>query len=90
LTAENVIKTQFGSSQITRAKETGEIISLADDLKAAATDSLKKCATMLGVGLHLYNGDRSLNDRTRQDNSGNNNPGWGNDQQRGNGGGGNK
>ena len=89
LTAENVVKTQFGSSQITRAKETGEIISLADDLKAAATDSLKKCATMLGVGLHLYNGDKSLHDRSRQDRSGNNDPGWRNDQQRGNGGGGN-
>ena len=86
LTAENVVKTQFGASRITRAKETGEIISLADDLKAAATDSLKKCATMLGVALHLYNGDSSLNDRTRQDRSGNNNPGQKNNQRKGNGG----
>lgn len=30
------------------------IISLGDDLKAAATDCLKKCATLFGVGLHLY------------------------------------
>jgi hypothetical protein len=29
-------------------------------LKAAATDSLKKCATFLGVGLHLY-ADKPLN-----------------------------
>lgn len=86
LTAENVVKTQFGSSQITRAKETGEIISIADDLKAAATDSLKKCSTMLGVGLHLYNGDSSLNDRTRQNRSGNNNPGQKHNQRKGNGG----
>jgi len=62
LSAEGVVKCQFGSSRITRAKDSGEIISLADDLKAAATDSLKKCATMLGVGLHLYNGDKSLHD----------------------------
>ena len=62
LSADGVIKCQFGSSRITRAKDSGEIISLADDLKAAATDSLKKCATMLGVGLHLYNGDKSLHD----------------------------
>jgi hypothetical protein len=54
LTAEGITKTQFGSSQITRKKETGEIISLGDDLKAAATDALKKAATLLGVGLHLY------------------------------------
>ena len=54
----DVIKTQFGSSRITRAKETGEPISLADDYKAAATDSLKKAATLLGVGLHLYSSDK--------------------------------
>lgn len=54
LTAGGISKTQFGSSAITRAKQTREAVSLADDLKAAATDSLKKCATMLGVGLHLY------------------------------------
>lgn len=53
----NVVKTQFGSSQITRFRESGEIISLADDFKAAATDSVKKAATLLGVGLHLYRHD---------------------------------
>jgi hypothetical protein len=63
LTAEEVVKCQFGASKITRAKDNGEIISLADDLKAAGTDCLKKCATMLGVGLYLYNGDKSLHDR---------------------------
>lgn len=56
LSADGVIKTQFGCSSITRAREGGAIISLAADLKAAATDSLKKCATLLGVGLHLYGG----------------------------------
>ena len=29
---------------------------LGDDLKGAATDAIKKCATMLGVALYLYNG----------------------------------
>ena len=56
LSAEGVVKTQFGSSSITRAKDGGAIISLTADLKAAATDSLKKCATLLGVGLYLYSG----------------------------------
>ncbi len=59
LKAGEVVKTQFGSSRITRARETGEVISLADDLKAAATDALKKAATLLGVGLHLYGGNNS-------------------------------
>ena len=59
LKAGEIVKTQFGSSQITRARETKQIISLADDLKAAATDALKKAATLLGVGLHLYNGSKN-------------------------------
>jgi hypothetical protein len=54
LTAEGIIKMQFGVSQVTREKGTGALVSLGDDLKAAATDALKKCATYLGVGLHLY------------------------------------
>jgi len=54
LSAEGVVKMQFGVAQITRDKETREIISLGDDVKAAGTDALKKCATFLGVGLHLY------------------------------------
>src|SRR6516162_9633170 len=54
LTAQGVAKSQFGKSRITRAKKDNSIISLGDDLKAAATDCLKKCATLFGVGLHLY------------------------------------
>jgi hypothetical protein len=54
LTAQGISKCQFGKSKITRNKETKAEISIGDDLKAAATDSLKKCATLLGVGLHLY------------------------------------
>jgi hypothetical protein len=54
LTAGEVVKTQFGSSEITRTEDGGTIVSLGDDLKAAATDALKKAATLLGVGLHLY------------------------------------
>ena len=40
-------------------QESGEMVSLTDDSKAATTDAQKKCATMLGIGLHLYNGDNS-------------------------------
>jgi Rad52/22 family double-strand break repair protein len=61
LSAGDVVKVQFGSSRITKARETGEAISLADDLKAAATDAIKKCATLMGVGLHLYNHDGNPN-----------------------------
>ena len=54
LTAEGIVKMAFGGSQVTRERESGQIVSLGDDLKSASTDALKKCATFLGVGLHLY------------------------------------
>src|SRR5262249_41670986 len=54
LTAQGVSKSQFGKSRITRSKKDNPTISLGDDPKAAATDCLKKCATLFGVGLHLY------------------------------------
>ena len=50
----DTVKQAFGGSDITRARDGGQSVSVADDLKSAATDSLKKCATLLGVGLHLY------------------------------------
>ncbi len=54
LTADGVEKMAFGGSSITISKSTGEVVSIADDLKAAATDSLKKACSLLGIGLHLY------------------------------------
>lgn len=54
LTAAGVEKQGFGGSPITVNKSTGEVISLADDLKAAASDCLKKCASLFGVGLEFY------------------------------------
>jgi len=58
LTAVGITKTQFGSSDVHRTRgengEKGAPLSIGDDLKAAASDALKKCATLFGVGLHLY------------------------------------
>jgi hypothetical protein len=54
LRVNDVEKQQFGSSNITRDSSTGKMLCLGDDLKGAATDALKKCASLLGVGLHLY------------------------------------
>jgi len=54
LLASGVTKMAFGGSSITTNRDTGEVISLADDLKSAATDALKKASSLLGVGLHLY------------------------------------
>ena len=63
LTAEGVVKQQFGSSKVTIAKSNGNSLCIGDDLKSAASDALKKTATLLGVGLHLY-GDIPASDAT--------------------------
>ena len=84
LKAGSVVKNQFGSSQITRAKETKNIISLSDDLKAAATDCIKKAATLFGVGLHLYNNNQTDHGSRRNIQS-RNNGGNGSNPYRGNG-----
>jgi len=74
LRAGDVVKTQFGSSRITRARESGEPMSLADDYKAAATDAIKKCASLLGIGLHLYTDNgHSRSERTEKGSSGSGN-----------------
>jgi hypothetical protein len=56
LTAGGITKMQFGSKTVMTGKD-GNPISIGDDLKAAASDALKKCATLMGVGLHLYSDD---------------------------------
>ena len=55
LVADGVTKSAFGGSTITIDRD-GVVVSIADDLKAAASDSLKKCASLLGVALELYGG----------------------------------
>jgi hypothetical protein len=54
-----IIKTQFGGSDVKR--QNGKVISLADDLKAASSDALKKCASMLGLALDLYRSETHSN-----------------------------
>jgi hypothetical protein len=54
LTVQGISKTQFGSHQITRTKKDGTVMNIGYDMKAAASDSLKKCSTHFGVALHLY------------------------------------
>ena len=48
-----LVKQAFGGSEVTRTRD-GKVVSVADDLKAAATDALKKASTLLGVGVHVY------------------------------------
>lgn len=49
-----ITKSQFGGADIKANRSTGEPISVADDLKAAASDCLKKCASMLGIAGDIF------------------------------------
>lgn len=57
LSTNGIVKMQWGSRKIAKSNRTGNIICLGDDLKSAASDSLKKSASLLGCGLHLYTDD---------------------------------
>jgi hypothetical protein len=48
-----VVRQQFGSQKLRRSRSTGVPLDLGFDLKGASTDAMKKCASLLGVGLYL-------------------------------------
>jgi hypothetical protein len=50
---KHITKQQFGSEKIKRSRTTGTPLDLGFNLKGAGTDALKKCASLLGVGLYL-------------------------------------
>ena len=50
------VKEQWGSSVI-ETYSNGRVVCLGDNIKAATTDALKKCATLVGVGLYLYDSE---------------------------------
>jgi hypothetical protein len=50
---QTVVRQQFGSQKIKRSRSSGTPLDIGFDLKGAATDALKKCASWLGVGLYL-------------------------------------
>jgi recombination DNA repair RAD52 pathway protein len=49
-----VTKGQYGGADIKFNRSTSQPVSIADDLKAAASDCLKKCASMLGIAGDVY------------------------------------
>lgn len=49
-----ITKGQYGGADIKFNRVSGDPISIADDLKAAASDCLKKCASMLGIAGDVY------------------------------------
>ena len=52
---KTIVKTQFGNKDVICRKADGKPLSIGNDLKAAATDCLKKCAAELGIAADIYN-----------------------------------
>lgn len=49
-----IVKTQYGNKDIMCKRGTEIPLSLGNDLKAAATDALKKCAAQIGLAADVY------------------------------------
>jgi hypothetical protein len=54
LDGRTVTRQQFGSQKIKRSRASGTPLDIGFDLKGAATDCLKKCASLIGVALYLW------------------------------------
>ncbi len=52
-----IIKESFGGKKVTMKADKSGMLDLGNDMKAAQSDSLKKCASLLGIGLDLYGED---------------------------------
>lgn len=51
---DQITKMQFGRADIKFKKNTKEMLDFGNDLKAAATDARKKCASELGIASDVY------------------------------------
>lgn len=52
-----IVKTQYGNKDIMFRKGSDVPLSIGNDMKAAATDALKKCAAELGIAQDVYHPD---------------------------------
>jgi len=48
-----IIREQAGSQKIKRSRSTSQPLDIGFDYKGAITDAMKKCASLIGVGLYL-------------------------------------
>lgn len=51
---EQIVKVQFGRADIKYRRGTKDMLDYGNDLKAAATDAKKKCASELGIASDIY------------------------------------
>jgi hypothetical protein len=55
-----ISKTQFGRAEVKFKSGTKEPLDFGNDLKAATSDCLKKCASLLGIASDIYDGEDFL------------------------------
>jgi hypothetical protein len=53
-----VSKKQFGGADVKMRQDSKGVVSISNDYKAAGSDALKKCASLLGIALDLYGRER--------------------------------
>lgn len=51
---KEIVKTQYGNKDIMFKKDSKIPLSIGNDLKSAATDSLKKCASLIGIAQDVF------------------------------------
>lgn len=47
-------KTQFGRAEVKFKKDSVDLLDFGNDMKAATSDCLKKCASLFGIGADVY------------------------------------
>lgn len=52
-----IVKTQYGNKDIMFKRGTKQPLSIGNDIKAAASDALKKCASLIGIAADVYYAD---------------------------------
>lgn len=52
-----IVKMQYGNKDIIFRKGSDVPLSIGNDMKAAATDALKKCAAEIGIAADIYNAE---------------------------------
>ena len=63
LVIDGIAKMAFGGSSVTR-DSSGKEMSIADDLKAATSDAIKKTASLFGCGLEMYGASPAASSRS--------------------------
>ena len=51
---QTITKTQFGRSAVKFKRSSEEMVDFGNDMKAAAIDAMKKCASSLGIAADVY------------------------------------